>query len=146
MLVFGNLKANACHLNSPRDIKRKYITQSTIYFFLEYLRCCHMKRIIFPLIALTALFSANSVFAAGDAAAGKAKAALCASCHGANGIAAAPMYPNLAGQNDAYIISSLKAFRDKSRNGGMAAIMQMQATSLSDADIDNLAAYYSSLK
>ncbi|HHA19621.1 MAG TPA: cytochrome c [Methylophaga sp.] len=105
-----------------------------------------MKYIAFTLLGLSAVFSTNAAFAAGDAAAGKAKAAICASCHGANGIAIMPAYPNLAGQNDAYIMSSLKAYRDKQRNGGMASIMQMQAANLSDADIENLAAYYSSLK
>ena len=105
-----------------------------------------MKHIAYGLLGLTAIFSTNLAFAAGDAAAGKTKAAICASCHGASGIAIMPAYPNLAGQNDAYIMSSLKAYRDKQRKGGMASIMQMQAASLSDADIENLAAYYSSLK
>ena len=53
---------------------------------------------------------------------------------------------NLAGQNAEYLVSALKAYRDKQRQGGMAAIMQMQANNLSDEDIANLAAYYSSLK
>ncbi|MDO7596781.1 MAG: cytochrome c [Pseudomonadota bacterium] len=105
-----------------------------------------MKRLIFPLVALTALVSANSAFAAGDVTAGKAKTALCASCHGADGIAVMGMYPNLAGQNEAYLISALTAYRGKQRNGGMAAIMQMQAANLSDADIEDIAAYFSSLK
>ncbi len=105
-----------------------------------------MKRLIFPLVALTVLFSANSAFAAGDIVAGKAKTALCASCHGANGIAVIGMYPNLAGQNEAYLISALTSYRGKERNGGMAAIMQMQAANLSDADIEDIAAYFSSLK
>jgi cytochrome c553 len=105
-----------------------------------------MKRLLLPLVALTALFSANSAFAAGDVTAGKAKTALCASCHGANGIAVMGMYPNLAGQNEAYLISALTAYRSKERNGGMAAIMQMQAANLSDADIEDIAAYFSSLK
>ena len=105
-----------------------------------------MKRLIFPLIAVTALFSTNSAFSAGNAIAGKAKAALCASCHGVNGIAVAGMYPNLAGQNEAYLISALKAYRGKERNGGMAHMMQIQAANLSDLDIDNIAAYFSSLR
>ena len=104
-----------------------------------------MKRIVYTLIGLTAFFGVSTAFA-GDATAGKAKAAICASCHGADGIATMPGYPNLAGQNEAYLVSALKAYRDKQRNGGMAAIMQMQATALSDADIDNLAAYFSILK
>ena len=83
--------------------------------------------------------------AAGDAEAGKTKAAVCAACHGKNGIAAIPGYPNLAGQNEQYLVSSLKAYKNKQRNGGQAAIMQGQAAGLSDEDIANLAAYYASL-
>jgi cytochrome c553 len=105
-----------------------------------------MKNLVLPLIAITALFSANATFAAGDIAAGKVTSAICATCHGANGIAIAPMYPNLAGQNEAYLISALQGYRSKERNGGMSAIMQMQAANLSDADIENVAAYFSSLK
>ncbi len=84
--------------------------------------------------------------AAGDAAAGKAKAAICAACHGADGVSIAPMYPNLKGQKAAYLESSLKAFKDKTRIGGQAVQMYGMAAMLSDDDIKNLAAYYSSLK
>lgn len=104
-----------------------------------------MKYLAYTLFGLTTLFSAQTVLA-GDAAAGKVKAAVCAACHGANGIALMPAYPNLAGQNEPYLVSSLKAYRDKQRNGGMAAIMQMQAAGLSDDDIDNIAAHFASLK
>jgi len=55
-------------------------------------------------------------------------------------------YPNLAGQNEKYIISSIKAYKNKGRNGGNAAIMHAQAAILSDQDIENLAAYYSQMK
>ena len=104
-----------------------------------------MKHAFYLFLGLTALFSAQTTFAA-DVAAGKAKAAICAACHGASGVATIPIYPNLAGQNEPYLVSALKGYRDKQRNGGMAAIMQMQAAALSDQDIDNLAAYFSSLK
>jgi cytochrome c553 len=83
--------------------------------------------------------------AAADAEAGKAKAAVCAACHGKDGIAQIPGYPNLAGQNEQYLVSSLKAYKNKQRNGGQAVIMQGQAAGLSDEDIANLAAYYASL-
>ncbi len=83
--------------------------------------------------------------AAGDAEKGKAKAAVCAACHGANGKAMIPTYPNLAGQNEAYLVESLKAYRGKTRTGGQAVIMQGQAAALSDEDIANLAAYFSKL-
>lgn len=88
-----------------------------------------------------------SALAGGDVAAGKAKAqAICSACHGLDGKAVAPMYPNLRGQNETYIINALNAYKSKQRNGGMAPIMQGQAAALSDADIANVAAYYSSLK
>jgi len=92
------------------------------------------------------LMSISHTAMSADIEAGKTKAALCASCHGANGIAVMPSYPNLAGQNEAYLISALKAYKNKERNGGMAGIMQMQASNLSDEDIANIAAYYASLK
>lgn len=85
----------------------------------------------------------GTVMAAGDAAAGKAKAATCAGCHGANGKAANPSWPNLAGQNAAYIVSQLKAFKAGTRKNPM---MSPMAKPLSDADMANLAAYFSSLK
>ncbi|WP_328189695.1 c-type cytochrome [Marinobacter sp. OP 3.4] len=87
----------------------------------------------------------GAVSAAGNPEAGKAKAAVCAACHGSNGIAQIPGYPNLAGQNEAYLISALKAYRSKERGGGQAVVMQGQAAGLSDEDIANLAAYYASL-
>ena len=83
---------------------------------------------------------------AADINAGKEKAAVCAACHGANGIATIPPYPNLAGQNAAYIESSLKAYKAGQRQGGQAAVMTGMAAPLSEADIKNLAAYFSSLK
>ncbi len=94
-------------------------------------------------VAMGASLTAN---AGGDVAAGKAKAAVCAGCHGPAGVAVIPTYPNLAGQNEAYLVSALKAYKNKERNGGQAMIMQGQAAALNDADIANVAAYFSSLK
>lgn len=91
-------------------------------------------------------FISGQAFAAGDIEAGKAKAAVCAACHGADGMAVIPGYPHLKGQNEQYLVSSLNAYKAKQRNGGLAAVMQAQAAMLSDADIANLAAYYASLK
>lgn len=101
---------------------------------------CHTIAVLFALGT-----AVPAVATAGDAEAGKAKAAVCAACHGKDGIAAIPGYPNLAGQNEQYLVSSLKAYKNKQRSGGQAAIMQGQATGLSDEDIANLAAYYASL-
>ncbi|MGC8120366.1 c-type cytochrome [Marinobacter sp. VGCF2001] len=100
--------------------------------------------------AVAGLFAASAMvpvtsMAAGDAAAGKAKAAVCAACHGQNGISQVPIYPNLAGQKEQYLVSALKAYKAGQRKGGQSAVMQGQATGLSDADIANLAAFYASL-
>ncbi|MDH3386732.1 MAG: cytochrome c [Gammaproteobacteria bacterium] len=83
-----------------------------------------------------------STAAAGDAAAGKTKAATCGACHGMNGISPNDLWPNLAGQKEGYLVAQLKAFRDGQRANPMMAPM---VAPLSDADIDDLAAYYSSL-
>lgn len=102
-----------------------------------------MKKVIVSTVASLLLVSANISMAGGDAAAGKAKSATCAGCHGAAGISANPLWPNLAGQKDAYMVKQMKAFRDGKRSDPM---MSPMAKPLSDADIDNLAAYFSSLK
>lgn len=102
-----------------------------------------MKKLVVATLSSVLLVSASVSLAAGDAAAGKAKSAVCAGCHGANGVSANPLWPNLAGQKDAYLVKQLKAFRDGTRSDPM---MSPMAKPLSDADIDNLAAYFSSLK
>ncbi len=90
---------------------------------------------------LTVLTGLNSQVMAGDAVAGKSKAASCAGCHGPAGISN-PMWPNLAGQQEAYLAKQLKAFRDGTREDPM---MSPMAKPLTDTDIENLAAYYSML-
>lgn len=79
---------------------------------------------------------------AGDAAQGKAKAAMCVACHGANGVSSVALYPNLAGQKSAYLAKQMRDFKSGKRNDAMMSAM---AKPLSDADIDNLAAYFASL-
>lgn len=89
------------------------------------------------------LFSLGSAQAA-DLEAGKAKgSSVCASCHGINGVSAADGFPNLAGQKAAYLDQALKAYREGARK---APIMNNMAANLTDSDIENLAAYFSSLK
>ena len=105
-----------------------------------------MKKHILTSFALIAATMSFNSMADSDIAAGKAKSGMCAGCHGANGKAIIPTYPNLAGQNQQYLVSALKAYKNKSRTGGQAAIMQGQVASLSDKDIDNLAAYFASIK
>lgn len=103
-----------------------------------------MKKQILSLLAASVLtVSASSAIAAGDAAAGKTKAASCAACHGAKGISMVPTYPNLQGQKAAYIVKQLKAFKSGARKD---PTMNAMSKPLSDADMANLAAYYKGLK
>jgi len=95
--------------------------------------------LLFTLV-LSLFFS--SVYAA-DAAAGKTKATLCSGCHGADGISLIPDVPNLAGQKEAYLVKAMKDFKDGNRNNPMMASM---VENLSDTDIVDIAAYFSSLK
>jgi len=76
----------------------------------------------------------------GDAATGKALANNCTACHGETGVASNPAWPSLAAQKSGYLVNVLKAFRAGLRKDPM---MAGAARSLSDADITNLAAYYS---
>lgn len=93
--------------------------------------------------AIAATLLAGSPVFAGDIEAGKAKAAVCAACHGPQGISQMDLWPNLAGQKKGYLIKQMQAFRDGTRNDPS---MSPMAAPLSDADIENLAEYYSSLK
>ena len=92
----------------------------------------------FFIAIFTSLLFASSAMA-GDVAAGKAKSAICAACHGANGISMNPMWPNLAGQQELYLAKQIKAFRDGTRTD---ATMAPMVAALTDDDIANLAAYY----
>ncbi|HSS63470.1 MAG TPA: cytochrome c [Gammaproteobacteria bacterium] len=78
---------------------------------------------------------------AGDAAAGEKKIGTCMACHGKNGKATAPIYPNIGGQNEKYLVDALKAYKSGARNN---PIMKPMAAMLSDADVENVAAYYAS--
>ncbi len=80
--------------------------------------------------------------AVGDAEAGKAASAVCAGCHGADGISQLPENPSLAGQGAPYIYKQLVEFKSGARAN---AIMQGMVAALSDDDMQNLAAYYAQL-
>jgi len=72
--------------------------------------------------------------------AGKTKAALCASCHGADGNSLVAMYPNLAGQSADYLTKQLKEFKDGTRKDPVMAGM---VAALSEQDMMEISAYFS---
>lgn len=98
-----------------------------------------IKKILMGIALLTA--ASGIAFAKGDASIGEARSTVCQACHGATGKSPNDAWPNLAGQGEAYLVKQLKAFRDGSRKD---PLMSPMAKSLSDEDVDNLSAYFSS--
>jgi len=102
-----------------------------------------MKKIQTTLaVALLSMVPAIA-FSAGNAAAGQTKSTVCHACHGPTGKAVQPIYPNLGGQHEDYLVKSLKEFRDGTRQN---AIMSGFAANLSDPDIEDISAWYASQK
>jgi len=81
---------------------------------------------------------------AGDVMAGRQKVAdKCAVCHGLDGLAKIAEAPNLAGQNENYLLAQLAAFKNGARtNEQMSVVIE----DLSETDMENLAAYYSAIQ
>ena len=100
-----------------------------------------MTRRLTALIMIASFGAGGVAQAAGNAAAGKARSAVCAGCHGDKGQGMGP-YPPLAGKPKASLVKALKNFK----SGRVSSVMHGLAASLSDRDIENLAAYYASLK
>jgi len=98
-----------------------------------------MKRLAILVLALTTW--AVGAQAAGDAAAGKAKTAACGACHGADGNSAAPGFPKLAGQNEKYLLKQLQDIKSGARP---VATMVGQLDNLSQQDLEDIAAFFSS--
>jgi len=99
------------------------------------------------LLSGSLFFAAGSASAGGDAKAGEAASKTCAACHGEHGIpdtaanSANASNPKLAGQYESYIVQALKAYRSGARQ---SAIMSGFAAGLTDQQIADLAAYFSS--
>ncbi|TFH43229.1 MAG: cytochrome c [Lysobacterales bacterium] len=92
---------------------------------------------------MVGLIAATGVRAEGDAKAGQVKAIPCMGCHGIPGYSNVyPTYhvPRVGGQHPEYIVAALKAYKAKERSH---PTMQAQAATLSEADMENLAAFFS---
>lgn len=94
------------------------------------------------IIVMLGLFAAGANANAADINAGKAKAAVCQGCHGSAGVSSSPLWPSLAGQGAIYIESQLNKFKSGQREN---EVMKPIAAGLSEADMQNLAAYYAGL-
>jgi len=104
-----------------------------------------MRGLILGVVAL--VVTSSSARAAGDSTAGRAVTVKCQSCHGKEGLgralAGGGEAPNLAGQKYDYLVHSLMAYKAGERKSYM---MSLVVNHLSDEDIANVAAYYSSIK
>ncbi|MCK4709685.1 MAG: cytochrome c, partial [Gammaproteobacteria bacterium] len=91
-------------------------------------------------IILTSVLAFSGQALAGDAAAGQSAFAAkgCIGCHGAGGVSVVPAYPSLKGKDEAFVQENLTNFRSGKRQN---PTMNAMAAGLSDADIQNLAAY-----
>ncbi|MDD2053125.1 cytochrome c4 [Pseudomonas putida] len=100
-----------------------------------------MNKIIVSL--LLTLGITGFAHAAGDAAAGQAKTAVCGACHGPDGNSMAPNFPKLAGQGETYLKKQLHDIKS-----GKRQVLEMTGmlTNLSDQDIADIAAYFASQK
>jgi len=93
-------------------------------------------------LALSALCVMAGSAEAGDAKAGRALTAKCEACHGVDGVSKIVEAPNLAGQTEPYLIKAMTLYKEGQRQNDMMSVV---APTLSEEDIANLAAYYSSI-
>ena len=100
-----------------------------------------MKKLVVIAATCALLGSATAALAAGDPTAGKAKSAVCAACHNADGNSTVTQYPKLAGQSADYLVKQLQEFKSGAR---VNAIMVGMVAPLSPQDMEDLAAYFSS--
>ena len=89
------------------------------------------------------VIASGGICNAGDVKAGRAKAMMCQACHGMDGISKAPDAPSIAAQTEPYLVAQLQAYKSGARKN---EAMSVVAPTLSDADIDDLAAYYSAIE
>jgi cytochrome c553 len=111
-----------------------------------FIRGKFMKRLngARPVLAVVVMLAASVTTAyAGDVATGKARAGMCTTCHGPLGISQLPNAPHLAGQPEIYTIEQLKHYRDGKRSNEVMAVI---AKTLTDKDIEDLAAWYGSIQ
>ncbi len=109
-----------------------------------------MKKTLIMVLAGLAVSASTTVLAnselKGDPAAGKARSATCAACHGADGNSTNPEWPKLAGQSESYLLKQLQNFKAgaDAADGRYNASMAPMVAPLSEQDMADLAAYFAS--
>ncbi len=98
-----------------------------------------MKPVFLFVAGLLCASAATPVLSADKISAGAKVAQSCMMCHGENGLSTMPGTPSLAGQSEIYLANQLRQFRDGKRHN---EVMGVIAKPMSDADIDNVSAYF----
>jgi cytochrome c553 len=126
----------------PRYLSASNFLLGDVTKTMQYTRLFYRasKLLLASVVAASALTTGAAH--AADVKAGKAKAGVCAGCHGLNGQSPQPIWPSIAGQGAPYIAKQLRAFKSGERVGAMMAPI---VATLSETDMDNLAAWFSSL-
>lgn len=110
-----------------------------------------MKNILLALATTLSLtgIAFGDALVDGDSEAGKAKAITCGACHGSDGNSVNPVWPSIAGQHPKYIVEQLMAFKGDAANkippSRSEPLMLGQVMLLNEADMKNLAVYYSEM-
>lgn len=104
------------------------------------------KRFIFFSLISLATYNVLGESYQGNASLGPLKTPSCRFCHGIDGIATIPSYPNLRGQNERYLFNSMKAYQNGERKGDLADMMRTQLSALNNQDLADIAAYYANMK
>ena len=100
-----------------------------------------MTRTLLVIAAATGVALGQAATAAGDAVAGREKAAVCQQCHGMDGNGPTPLFPKIGGQHAGYIVRALEDYKTGARQ---EPVMAAFATGLSKQDQEDLAAWYAS--
>lgn len=132
----GSLAVRLDH--TGRSARRRWWSEVTSTFISggDLLTLC-------PFVLALIIFAGGSVCVAGDVKTGRAKALMCQTCHGIDGLSKVPDAPNIAGQPESYLVAQLQAFKSGARKG---EAMSLVAPALADNDIEDLAAYFSAIE
>lgn len=94
-------------------------------------------------VSIFLVAASSGACSAGDVKAGRMKAQMCQACHGMDGLSKTPDAPNIAGQTEQYLVTQLQAFKTGTRKNDAMSVV---APTLSDADVEDLAAYFSAIE
>ncbi|MEP7063299.1 MAG: cytochrome c [Betaproteobacteria bacterium] len=110
---------------------------------MTYAQACTAWPATLLVMSVLLALGSGAASAAGDVKAGRMRAVMCQACHGVDGMSKVPDAPNIAGQPEAYLATQLQAFKSGARKNETMAVV---VSTLSDKDIDDIAAYFAAIE